>query len=230
MSRRAGSPFKRPESPIRCKEEIAVIKIIKEIERGVERLKLFSSSNNPFNPDRSLSEKGVIVHRLVHKLDDCKILISKGGVSEEIIEMYRLKVSLVRSLTIQERILVEDVITESIDSSGEQLMELQEENKTNMEKELQRQRERSENIISLSKDVVQINEMFRDLHSMIEDQSDEIDRIEKTVEDVNIKVHNGGELIKDAEVMQDRGFKAKLITGFFVFVAAVGTVIGIKSH
>ncbi|MDD4931431.1 MAG: hypothetical protein PHG66_04800 [Candidatus Colwellbacteria bacterium] len=227
MSRRASSPFKRPESPIRCKEEIAVIKIIKEIERGVERLKLFSSIT--FNPDKSLIEKGIIVHRLVHKLDDCKILISKGGVSEEIIELYRMKVSLVRSLSIQERILVEDIINESIDNSEEQLL-VQELRGENLEKEIKRQSIRSENIISLSQDVVQINEMFRDLYSMIENQGEEINRIEKTVEEVNTKVQKGNELIKEAEVMQDRGFKAKLITGFFVVVAAIGTVIGIKSH
>lgn len=204
MSRRISPPFKR--SSIRSKQDIDVIKKLKEIDRGVERLKLFMSTDK-FDPDKLLSEKKTIVERLTNRLDECKNLIDQKNVSSEVIDMYFIRYCAFKEKIEDNNLLMVQVY---------------------YEEEKERQKDICDNIISLSQNVAHINEMFNDIQMMIEKQGENIDKIEKNVNETNIKVEKGIENIKDAEGIQDKGFKAKLITGIFVVVSVIGTVIGIN--
>jgi len=193
------------------KDDMDVLKIYKEIDRGIERTKIGSF------------DKSIVIHRLVSKLEDCKLLINRGRVSSDIVEMYKTKIKLIQSITNKNSYNQPDFINDTI-ITGENI---QMEKCTTTPVSLTDSK-RSEKIVSLSRDVVQINDIFRDLHAMIENQGEEIDRIEKIIEDSNIKVQSGVELLKEAESMQ--GFRGKLITGFFVFIAGIGAIIGVKLY
>ena len=91
------------------------------------------------------------------------------------------------------------------------------------------ERERPSLLSSLNKNVVQINDMFKDLHSMIESQGENIDRIEQSVTKVNDDVVKSEELIKESEILQSKGIKVKIIAGFLILITTVSSFIGFKN-
>lgn len=197
------------ESSIRCRD---VIKIVKEIDRNIERLKLFGRDD----PNNNLFEKDMIMKKLVLKLNIFKSLIDKGNLSPDTIDTYSTRISYIKSLTENEKLQTNQryETTEFVQIT----QELNDEEIT----------QRNQHIISLSENISQLNSMFNDLHSMIDQQGENIDMIEKKIDETNSTVQKGTEIIKDAETLQNRGFKARLIAGIFIVIATVGTIFKVS--
>lgn len=233
MSYRSDSPNNIPN-----KRVTPIVKVLKEIDRNIERLKLVLSIDNPFSPERSLEEKENLLERLSYKLNECKHLIDTNlsdGV-EDFLSIYQKRVDIVRSITDD---MVNDKKVESttivdLSSTPDIPYKTRHHQKTQDplfdEESLLIQKERSKRIVEVSKNIIQLNEMCKDLQTMVIHQGENIDRIEKTVEVVNIKVQQSNELIQESESLQSTGFKAKFVAGFFIVVAAVSATMGVKFH
>ncbi|KAK3597604.1 hypothetical protein CHS0354_030150 [Potamilus streckersoni] len=87
-------------------------------------------------------------------------------------------------------------------------------------------REREEQIRALEADVLDVNEIFRDLGAMIQQQGEQIDTIEANVEKAYTHVEEGTEQLKKAATYQKSSRKKMCILAIiFVIIAAIIAII-----
>jgi t-SNARE complex subunit (syntaxin) len=91
-------------------------------------------------------------------------------------------------------------------------------------------RERTQAIKKLAQDVVELNQLFKDLNNMIIDQGTILDRVDFNIEQANEKVSQGAQNVKKADEYQKKGncISNVAIGGLICTGAALGTAIAIK--
>ena len=77
----------------------------------------------------------------------------------------------------------------------------------------------------LESDIVDVNAIFKDLASMVHEQGDLVDTIEENVEVTSIKVEEGTDQLRQAEVYQSKARKKKLILGGILLVVVIIVVV-----
>lgn len=193
-------------------------KFFKEIDRGIEKLKMLSLEK--FNSDKIQIERDVILCCLKNKLIVCKSIIKDDQVSY--INLFNEKISIISKMELSINSKKKSIDINVLTNETQLLMS------DICTFKLYHEPSNSSTFSSLNKDVVQINSIFKDLHSMIETQGENIDKIEQSVIKVNNDVIKSEELIKESEVLQSRGLKGKIIAGFFIVIATISTFIGFK--
>lgn len=86
--------------------------------------------------------------------------------------------------------------------------------------------EREERIQQLEGDILDVNEIFRELGVMVSEQGDQIDSIEANIETACARVEGGYEQLKKAETYQKRSRKKMcLLLLFLIIIVAVIVII-----
>ena len=65
--------------------------------------------------------------------------------------------------------------------------------------------ERNRSIDSVTKDVAQVAELFRDLHGLVIEQGAMLDHVEKNVDEAEVKASRGVEFLREAEASDKAG-------------------------
>lgn len=108
----------------------------------------------------------------------------------------------------------------------EELLSLQQTFQKTLEENLEEITEREDILHKLENDVKDVNDIMRDLGTLIHSQGDTVDRIEDVIEDVHGNVEGGRqELEKAAEYQQKR--KKKLFYLFVILFVAVLCLVGV---
>jgi len=79
--------------------------------------------------------------------------------------------------------------------------------------------ERERAVTQLEADIMDVNQIFKDLAAMVHDQGELVDSIEANVETSSIRVNEGTEQLRQAERYQNKARKKKMI------LAAIGVVV-----
>jgi len=79
--------------------------------------------------------------------------------------------------------------------------------------------EREKAIRQLESDIVDVNTIFKDLATMVHEQGEIVDSIEANVESTTVRVHEGTDQLRQAELYKNKARKKKVI------LAAVGVTI-----
>jgi len=85
-------------------------------------------------------------------------------------------------------------------------------------------RARKEEIIQIERDVVEVAEMFKDLHVLVGEQQEHIDNIESNVESAREHTHQGHEELIQAEQYQKKA-RRKQCCILFIVLAVVGIIV-----
>lgn len=96
--------------------------------------------------------------------------------------------------------------------------------------ELEMVREREEAIRKLEGDIMDVNQIFKDLGALVHEQGEVIDSIEANVESASISVEQGGEQLRQANVYKAKSRKKKciLLIVVLVILAIIGLIIGLS--
>merc|ERR1711936_282944 len=107
---------------------------------------------------------------------------------------------------------------------GRTQMMLQEEQQ-NLEHLIERERA----VTQLEADIMDVNQIFKDLAAMVHDQGELVDSIEANVETSSIRVSEGTEQLRQAERYQNKARKKKMILAIIGIVVLV-IIISIIVH
>jgi len=99
----------------------------------------------------------------------------------------------------------------------------------NSEYELEMVREREQAIRKLEADIVDVNQIFKDLGAMVHEQGDMIDSIEANVDTAAVSVEQGNEQLRQASKYQSKSRKKKciLLIICLVILAIIAIVLAI---
>jgi len=89
--------------------------------------------------------------------------------------------------------------------------------------------ERERNVRQLESDIMDVNQIFKDLAAMVHDQGEMVDSIEANVETSAIRVNEGTEQLRQAERYQSKARKKKWIIAL-VGLVALAIIIGLIVH
>jgi len=79
------------------------------------------------------------------------------------------------------------------------------------EANMQQLQERENSIRQLESDIIDVNTIFKDLATMVHEQGSMVDSIEQNVESTNIRVHEGTDQLRQAEMYKNRARRKKFI-------------------
>jgi uncharacterized protein YoxC len=94
----------------------------------------------------------------------------------------------------------DEILNRLLDEDSEEETIKQEQLKSKVEFNENLIEERNEEIQQIYKDVVEINEIFKDLNKLVHSQSESINKVEEQIEQTVNKVEKGVEYIKEAEI------------------------------
>jgi len=94
------------------------------------------------------------------------------------------------------------------------------------ERELEQIREREEQIRQLESDIVDVNQIFKDLATMVHEQGEVIDSIEANVETAQVSVSQGNVQLSAARTYQSRARRKKFIM-FIILLVVLAIIIGL---
>merc|ERR1719200_93872 len=89
--------------------------------------------------------------------------------------------------------------------------------------------ERERAVTQLEADIMDVNQIFKDLAAMVHDQGELVDSIEANVETSSIRVSEGTEQLRQAERYQNKARKKKMILAIIGVVVLV-IIISIIVH
>lgn len=87
-------------------------------------------------------------------------------------------------------------------------------------------RERERAIRQLESDIVDVNTIFKDLATLVHEQGEMVDSIEQNVESTHIRVHEGTEHLRQAEMYKTKSRKKKFILAI-IGIIILAIIIGI---
>jgi len=93
--------------------------------------------------------------------------------------------------------------------------------------------ERERAVTQLEADIMDVNQIFKDLAAMVHDQGELVDSIEANVETSSIRVSEGTEQLRQAERYQNKARKKKMILaaiGFIVLVIIISIIVHSASN
>merc|ERR1712136_444627 len=76
---------------------------------------------------------------------------------------------------------------------------------------IQQLQERERSIRQLESDIVDVNTIFKDLATMVHEQGEIVDSIEANVESTTVRVHEGADQLRQAEMYKNKARKKKVI-------------------
>ncbi|XP_027199027.1 syntaxin-12-like [Dermatophagoides pteronyssinus] len=96
--------------------------------------------------------------------------------------------------------------------------------------DIQLLQEREQAIRKIESDIVEVNQIFKDLATLVHDQGEIIDSIEANIESTNIQIHEGNEQLVKASDYSRRARKKKIIMIliFLIILAIIITVISVS--
>lgn len=96
------------------------------------------------------------------------------------------------------------------------------------EQELQELQEREKQIRQLESDIMDVNQIFKDLATMVHEQGEIIDSIEANVESAQVHVSQGGTQLQQARLYQNRARRKKvciIAIGLVVLAIIIGLIV-----
>uniref|UniRef100_A0ACB8FT06 Uncharacterized protein n=1 Tax=Sphaerodactylus townsendi TaxID=933632 RepID=A0ACB8FT06_9SAUR len=128
-------------------------------------------------------------------------------------------------LSAEERNKDEQLVSFDSNEEWNQMQSQEEDAITEQDLELIKERETA--IVQLEADILDVNQIFKDLAMMIHDQGDVIDSIESSIENAEVHVENANEQLQRASYYQKKSRKkiCILIVGLAVVTLILGVVI-----
>merc|ERR1711962_1458351 len=71
--------------------------------------------------------------------------------------------------------------------------------------------QREQSMRQLESDIVDVNTIFKDLATMVHEQGEIVDSIEANVESATVRVHEGADQLRQAEMYKNKARKKKVI-------------------
>jgi len=96
------------------------------------------------------------------------------------------------------------------------------------EQNLQQLQERERAVRQLEADIGDVNQIFKDLASMVHDQGEIVDSIEANVETASIRVGEGTDQLRQAERYQNKARRKKIIlmiVGLIILAIIIGVIV-----
>lgn len=97
------------------------------------------------------------------------------------------------------------------------------------EQNLEQLQERERAVRQLEADIMDVNQIFKDLAAMVHDQGEMVDSIEANVESASIRVNEGTDQLRQAERWQNKARKKKIIL-MIIGAIVLAIIIGIIVH
>ena len=97
------------------------------------------------------------------------------------------------------------------------------------EQNLEQLQERERAVRQLEADIMDVNQIFKDLAAMVHDQGEMVDSIEANVETASIRVNEGTDQLRQAERWQNKARKKKIIL-MIIGAIVLAIIIGIIVH
>jgi len=183
-----------------------------------------SSSNSMHTPElrRALLQKERLTNDFINALNGFKKVQQDVAEKEKVL----LKSARRHSAFTQQGIETQKNNLIDLGSSPEaQKIKLQQQEQ---DYNLEQLEEREEAIRQLESDIVDVNTIFKDLATMVHDQGSTVDSIEANIEHTTIRVHEGANELKQAELYKNKARKKKVIlsiVGIIVLIIIIAIIV-----